>query len=121
MPLGTGKSAESRLDSKNSMALCFCLSALPENFDWFSCSGKGNSCISGQKPNFDAKPQKARNDSSYQSVISGQKPNFDVKPQKSRNNSSYQFERVRPMWAVPLSSITMSSPAHEGVIYANSV
>jgi len=47
---------------------------------------------SGKKPNFDPKPQKSRNDSSYQlkSHSSGKKPNFDPKPQKSRNDSSYQ-------------------------------
>jgi len=59
---------------------------------------------SGKKPNFDPKPQKSRNDSSYQLLIvigsvvravkshsSGKKPNFDPKPQKSRNDSSYQL------------------------------
>ncbi|HBL5652180.1 hypothetical protein MMN50_23775 [Escherichia coli] len=42
-------------------------SALPENSDWISCSGCENSRSSGEKPNFDPKPQKTRNDSSYQS------------------------------------------------------
>jgi virginiamycin A acetyltransferase len=41
-------------------------STLPENSDWISCSGCENSRISGKKPNFDPKPQKPRNDSSYQ-------------------------------------------------------
>jgi hypothetical protein len=40
---------------------------LPENSDWISCSGCENSRSSGEKPNFDPKPQKTRNDSSYQS------------------------------------------------------
>ena len=40
--------------------------ALPENSDWISCSGCENSRSSGEKPNFDPKPQKNRNDSSYQ-------------------------------------------------------
>jgi len=39
---------------------------LPENSDWISCSGCENSRSSGEKPNFDPKPQKTRNDSSYQ-------------------------------------------------------
>lgn len=34
--------------------------------DWISCSGCENSRSSGEKPNFDPKPQKTRNDSSYQ-------------------------------------------------------
>ena len=41
---------------------------MPENSDWISCSGCENSRNSGEKPNFDPKPQKPRNDSSYQSV-----------------------------------------------------
>lgn len=39
---------------------------MPENSDWISCSGCENSRSSGEKPNFDPKPQKTRNDSSYQ-------------------------------------------------------
>ncbi len=46
--------------------LHFLESALPENSDWISCSGCENSRSSGEKPNFDPKPQKTRNDSSYQ-------------------------------------------------------
>ncbi len=34
--------------------------------DWISCSGCENSRSSGKKPNFDPKPRKTRNDSSYQ-------------------------------------------------------
>ena len=41
---------------------------MPENSDWISCSGCENSRSSGEKPNFDPKPQKTRNDSSYQSA-----------------------------------------------------
>lgn len=41
---------------------------MPENSDWISCSGCENSRSSGEKPNFDPKPQKTRNDSSYQFV-----------------------------------------------------
>lgn len=41
---------------------------MPENSDWISCSGCENSRSSGEKPNFDPKPQKTRNDSSYQSL-----------------------------------------------------
>ena len=37
---------------------------------WISCSGCENSCSSGKKPNFDPKPQKPRNDSSYQLTVS---------------------------------------------------
>ena len=43
---------------------------MPENSDWISCSGCENSRSSGKKPNFDPKPRKTRNDSSYQSVHS---------------------------------------------------
>lgn len=43
---------------------------MPENSDWISCSGCENSRSSGEKPNFDPKPQKTRNDSSYQSYAS---------------------------------------------------
>jgi hypothetical protein len=48
-------------------------SALPENSDWISCSGCENSRSSGKKPNFDPKPRKTRNDSSYQSSTFGGK------------------------------------------------
>ena len=41
---------------------------MPANSDWISCSGCENSRSSGEKPNFDPKPQKTRNDSSYQSL-----------------------------------------------------
>ena len=44
---------------------------MPENSDWISCSGCENSRSSGEKPNFDPKPQKTRNDSSYQSNKDG--------------------------------------------------
>ncbi|EPL9706094.1 hypothetical protein MLB83_003945, partial [Acinetobacter baumannii] len=50
----------------NGLELHFLESALPENSDWISCSGCENSRSSGEKPNFDPKPQKTRNDSSYQ-------------------------------------------------------
>lgn len=65
---------ESMVDSRNRLALCFSLSALPKNSDWSSCSGRGNSRSSGQKPNFDAKHQKSRNDSSYQFSIEAFSP-----------------------------------------------
>ncbi len=55
-----GLTAEMRLE------LHFLESALPENSDWISCSGCENSRSSGKKPNFDPKPRKTRNDSSYQ-------------------------------------------------------
>jgi len=42
------------------------VSALPKIFDWFSCSGWKIVVVRGKKPNFDSKPQKSRNDSSYQ-------------------------------------------------------
>jgi hypothetical protein len=51
---------------RNRLELYFLESALPENSDWISCSGCENSRSSGKKPNFDPKPQKTRNDSSYQ-------------------------------------------------------
>ena len=44
---------------------------MPENSDWISCSGCENSRSSGEKPNFDPKPQKTRNDSSYQLISIG--------------------------------------------------
>ena len=45
------------------------MSALPKIFDWFSCSGWKIVVVRGKKPNFDSKPQKSRNDSSYQSAL----------------------------------------------------
>src|SRR5574344_353810 len=57
----------SGVDGRNRLELHFLESALPENSDWISCSGCENSRSSGEKPNFDPKPQKTRNDSSYQS------------------------------------------------------
>src|SRR5574344_440366 len=57
----------SGVDGRNRLELHFLESALPENSDWISCSGCENSRSSGKKPNFDPKPQKTRNDSSYQS------------------------------------------------------
>src|SRR5574344_2177842 len=59
----------SGVDGRNRLELHFLESALPENSDWISCSGCENSRSSGKKPNFDPKPQKTRNDSSYQSVV----------------------------------------------------
>src|SRR5574344_1995123 len=56
----------SGVDGRNRLELHFLESALPENSDWISCSGCENSRSSGEKPNFDPKPQKTRNDSSYQ-------------------------------------------------------
>src|SRR5574344_2848922 len=56
----------SGVDGRNRLELYFLESALPENSDWISCSGCENSRSSGEKPNFDPKPQKTRNDSSYQ-------------------------------------------------------
>ncbi|MFS7508883.1 hypothetical protein AB6W79_11080, partial [Pasteurella multocida] len=47
---------------------------MPENSDWISCSGCENSRSSGKKPNFDPKPQKTRNDSSYNLFIWGRAP-----------------------------------------------
>src|SRR5574344_1819590 len=58
----------SGVDGRNRLELHFLESALPENSDWISCSGCENSRSSGEKPNFDPKPQKTRNDSSYQLV-----------------------------------------------------
>jgi hypothetical protein len=55
----------SGVDGRNRLELHFLESALPENFDWI-CE---NSRSSGKKPNFDPKPRKTRNDSSYQSII----------------------------------------------------
>jgi hypothetical protein len=55
----------SGVDSRNRLELHFLESALPENSDWI-CE---NSRSSGKKPNFDPKPRKTRNDSSYQLVI----------------------------------------------------
>src|SRR5574344_791978 len=60
----------SGVDGRNRLELHFLESALPENSDWISCSGCENSRSSGEKPNFDPKPQKTRNDSSYQSLFS---------------------------------------------------
>src|SRR5574344_2821162 len=57
----------SGVDGRNRLELHFLESALSENSDWISCSGCENSRSSGEKPNFDPKPQKTRNDSSYQS------------------------------------------------------
>ena len=57
--------------SLNRLELHFLESVLPENSDWISCSGCENSRSSGKKPNFDPKPQKTRNDSSYQFVSMG--------------------------------------------------
>ena len=57
---------KSGIDGRNRLELYSTGSALPENSDWISCSGCENSCSSGKKPNFDPKPQKPRNDSSYQ-------------------------------------------------------
>ena len=59
----------SGVDGRNRLELHFLESALPENSDWISCSGCENSRSSGEKPNFDPKPQKTRNDSSYQSIL----------------------------------------------------
>src|SRR5574344_1942391 len=53
----------SGVDGRNRLELHFLESALPENSDWI-CE---NSRSSGKKPNFDPKPRKTRNDSSYQS------------------------------------------------------
>src|SRR5574344_489702 len=55
----------SGVDGRNRLELHFLESALPENSDWI-CE---NSRSSGKKPNFDPKPRKTRNDSSYQSVV----------------------------------------------------
>ena len=52
----------SGVDGRNRLKLHFLESALPENSDWI-CE---NSRSSGKKPNFDPKPRKTRNDSSYQ-------------------------------------------------------
>ncbi|HFG0974084.1 TPA: hypothetical protein ACGE01_005981, partial [Klebsiella pneumoniae] len=57
---------QSGVDGRNGLELHFLESALPENSDWISCSGCENSRSLGEKPNFDPKPQKTRNDSSYQ-------------------------------------------------------
>lgn len=59
----------SGVDGRNRLELYFLESALPENSDWISCSGCENSRSSGKKPNFDPKPQKTRNDSSYQLIL----------------------------------------------------
>src|SRR5574344_2012353 len=56
----------SGVDGRNRLELYFLESALPKNSDWISCSGCENSRSSGKKPNFDPKPRKTRNDSSYQ-------------------------------------------------------
>ncbi|ERO72870.1 hypothetical protein L450_05211 [Klebsiella pneumoniae BIDMC 18C] len=58
--------ANQGVDGRNRLELHFLESALPENSDWISCSGCENSRSSGKKPNFDPKPRKTRNDSSYQ-------------------------------------------------------
>ena len=60
---------ESGLDGRNRLELYFSVSALPKIFDWFSCSGWKIVVVRGKKPNFDSKPQKSRNDSSYQSAL----------------------------------------------------
>ena len=54
----------SGVDGRNRLELYFLESALQENSDWI-CE---NSRSSGKKPNFDPKPRKTRNDSSYQSA-----------------------------------------------------
>ena len=56
---------------------------MPENSDWISCSGCENSRSSGEKPNFDPKPQKTRNDSSYQSFVEEASINLGVSPMKT--------------------------------------
>ena len=55
----------SGVDGRNRLELHFLESVLPENSDWICYSGCENSRSSGKKPNFDLKPQKTRNDSSY--------------------------------------------------------
>src|SRR5574344_2190548 len=55
----------SGVDGRNRLKLHFLEPSLPENSDWI-CE---NSRSSGKKPNFDPKPRKTRNDSSYQFLI----------------------------------------------------
>ena len=68
----------SGVDGRNRLELYFLESALPENSDWISCSGCENSRSSGEKPNFDPKPQKTRNDSSYQFPVSSSVRGFQI-------------------------------------------
>lgn len=64
---------------------------MPENSDWISCSGCENSRSSGEKPNFDPKPQKTRNDSSYQSILSP----IRLKRQELQNQIPYIIKVLR--------------------------
>ena len=66
----------SGVDGRNRLELNFLESVLPENSDWI-CE---NSRSSGKKPNFDPKPRKTRNDSSYQFV--GDFSGYTSKPLK---------------------------------------
>lgn len=80
---------------------------MPENSDWISCSGCENSRSSGEKPNFDPKPQKTRNDSSYQfkakirDYPSGLEPDF-----KSRK--AFIYLSYYTLTSQPLTSILLS-------------
>src|SRR5574344_1341587 len=88
----------SGVDGRNRLELHFLESALPENSDWISCSGCENSRSSGEKPNFDPKPQKTRNDSSYQSLC------FELpEAHQSKLSSTLSFFQSTCGFIVPLS------------------
>src|SRR5574344_2157500 len=80
----------SGVDGRDRLELYFLESALPENSDRISCSGCENSRSSGKKPNFDPKPQKTRNDSSYQLAKSAIMPlETNCCSQNSRTRTAY--------------------------------